>query len=186
MKTFGKNSISSILKITIDIILITEILTLLFMLIPIIQKLNLIYGHIIGPLHDENGIKTLLFNDFSQFIFGIIAILITLKLRKLITAFKKETIFELKNVNRIKTISLFLTVYVIAEFLITLFKQYLSIHFADFPGEIGKPTITDIYTFKGIISAINFKLLFVSVVIYIIASVFQVGHDIKEETTLTI
>lgn len=186
MKIFGKNSISSILKIAIDIILITETLTVLYMLIPLIVKLNTIFVHPYGPLHDESGIKFLLFNDFSKFIFGIIAILITLQLRKLITAFKKEIIFELDNIKRIKTISLLLSIYVIADFIITLFKQYLPIHFADFPGRIGKPPITDVYTFNGIFSAINFKLLFVSVVIYIIACVFQVGHDLKEETTLTI
>lgn len=189
MKTFGKNSISSVLRIAIDILLITEVLTLLFMLIPFISKLNIIYGH--GPLHygplpDENGMKILLFSEFSQFIFGLVAILITLQLRKLISAFKKEIIFGVENIKRIKTISAFLFIYVIADFLVTLFKQYLFIHFADFPGRIEKVPISDIYTFRGILSTINFKLLFVSVVIYIIACVFQAGNDLKEETALTI
>jgi hypothetical protein len=189
MRTFGKNSISSVLRIAIDIMLITEVLTLLFMLIPFISKLNIIYGHgplHNGPIHDESGIKILLFNEFSQFIFGLVAILITLQLRKLINAFKKEIIFGVKNVKRIKTISVLLFIYVIADFIVTLLKQYLFIHFADFPGRIEKVPISDIYTFRGILSTINFKLLFVSVVIYIIACVFQAGNDLKEETTLTI
>jgi hypothetical protein len=189
MKTFGKNSISSVLRIAIDIMLISEVLTLLFMLIPFITKLNIIYGHSPlhnGPIHDESGIKMLLFNEFSKFIFGLVAILITLQLRKLITAFKKEIIFGVKNVKRIKVISVLLFFYVIADFIVTLFKQYLVIHFADFPGRLEKVPISDIYTFRGILSIIDFKLLFVSVVIYIIACVFQAGNDLEEETTLTI
>jgi Protein of unknown function (DUF2975) len=189
MKTFGKKSISSVLRIAIDIMLIIEVLTLLAMLFPFIAKLNIIYGH--GPLHygplpDESAMKILLFNEFFQFIFGLVAILITIQLRKLISSFQKEVIFEVKNVKRIKTISVFLFIYVIADFIGTLFKQYLFIHFEDFPGRIENVPISDIYTFRGIISTINFKLLFVSVVIYILACVFKAGNDLKEETTLTI
>ena len=185
MKTFGKNSISSILRIAIDVMLITEILAVLWRLVPIISKYNNIYGH--SPVHFEDpGIKYLFFNDISIFIFGIVAILITLQLRKLINAFKREIIFDLENVKRVKTISIFLFIYVIVDFLVALYKQYLPIHLAEFPETMEKVSITDIYTFKNIVAAINFKLLFVSIVIYIIASVFRVGHDLKEESSLTI
>jgi|GEM_PF-1691726 len=185
MKTFGKNSISSILRIAIDLMLITELIALLYRLVPIISKYNTIYGN--SPVHSENpGIKYMFFNDISIFIFGLVAILITLQLRKLITAFKKEIIFELKNVKRIKTISALLLLYVLSEFIFALFKQYLGIHIGDFTGTIEKVPITDIYTFRSIASAINFQLLFLSIVIYIISCVFRVGNDLNEETTLTI
>ncbi len=185
MKTFGKNSISSILRIAIDLMLATEVIALLYRLIPIISKYNTIYGS--SPVHSEDsGIKYLFFNDISIFIFGLVAILITLQLRKLITAFKKEIIFELKNVKRIKIISVLLLLYVLSEFIFALFKQYLGIHFGDFPGTTEKVSITDIYTLRSIFSAINFKLLFLSMVIYIISCVFRVGNDLNEQTTLTI
>jgi len=185
MKTFGKNSISAILRIAIDLMLVTEVIVLIYWLVLIISKYNTIYGN--SPIHSEDpGIKYLFFNDISMFIFGLVAILITLQLRKLINAFKKEIIFELKNVKRIKVISALLLLYVLFEFVFALLKQYLGIHIGDFPGTREKVSITDIYTFWSIFSAINFKLLFVSIVIYIISCVFRVGSDLNEETTLTI
>jgi hypothetical protein len=185
MKTFGKKSISSILRIAIDLMLITEVIALLYRLIPIISKFNTICGN--SPVHSEDpGIKYLLFSDISIFIFGLVAFLITLQLRKLLNNFKKEIIFEPKNVKRIKTISAFLLLYVIAAFLIELLKDNLAVHLGDFPDQIGKMPLNDIYNFKVIVSAMNFKLLFVSIVIYILASVFQIGSELKEETTLTI
>lgn len=186
MKTFGKRSVSSILRIGIDIMLITEIISVLWWLVPIISNYNMISGN--SPvLSDRGTMKYLFFSDITYFIFGIVAILITLQLRKLINAFKKEIIFEPQNVRRIKIISSLLLLYVIFDFAFTLFRQYLGSDLGDFSGTtIRRIPITDIYNFKSIVSAINFKLLFVSVVIYIIASVFQVGHNLEEETTLTI
>lgn len=186
MKTFGKRSISSALKIGIDILLITEVLTVLWWLVPIISKYNNIFGH--SPVHDESAaMKYLFFSDITYFIFGLVAILITLQLRILLNAFKKEIIFEPKNVRRIKNISGLLLLYVIFDFVFALFKQYLGIDIGDFSGTtISKVPLTDIYSLRSIVSAINFKLLFVSIVIYIIASVFQIGNDLKEETVLTI
>jgi hypothetical protein len=185
MKTFGKKSISSILRIAIDLMLGTEVIALLYRLVPIISKYNTIYGN--SPVHSEDpGIKYLLFNDISIFIFGLVAVLITLQLRKLLSAFKKEIIFEIKNVKRIKIISVLLLLFVLSEFIFALYKQYLGIHIGDFPRMIEKVSISNIYNFKSIVSAIDFKLLFLSIVIYIISCVFRVGNDLNEQTTLTI
>jgi hypothetical protein len=186
MKTFGKNSISSILRVAIDIMLITEVLAVLWMLIPIISQYKMIYGN--APVHNDSGsMKYLFFSDITFFIFGLVAILITLQLRRLLNAFKKEIIFEPINVKRIKIISSLIFLYVVFDFVFTLFRQYLGVDLGDFSGAmVRKMPITDIFTIKSIISAINFKLLFVSIVIYIIARVFQIGNDLKEETTLTI
>jgi hypothetical protein len=185
MKTFGKNSISSILRIAIDLMLITEVIALLYRLVPIISKYNSIYGNSPIPSIDPAA-KYLFYTHISVFIFGLVAILITLQLRKLLSAFKKEVIFELKNVKRIKIISVLLLLYVLSEFVFALYKQYLGIHIGDGFGMIEKVSITDIYTFKSIVSAIDFKLLFVSIVIYIISCVFLVGNDLNEQSALTI
>lgn len=182
MKTFGKRSFSSLLRIGIDLMLVTEIMTLLFRGLGFVSQFNLIYGH--GPIHNESpAVKYAFYTEISVLFFGIFAILITLQLRKLINAFKKELFFESINVNRIKIISTLFLFYVIFDFIFTLFKQYLTVYFFD---TMGKEALSHIYTFNSMVHAINFELLLAAVVIYIIACVFQVGHDLKEETTLTI
>jgi hypothetical protein len=174
MKTFGKNSVSSYFRIGIDIMLIAEFLTLIFIAIPIIHLIQ----------NDSSAVKLILLGHVSRFIFGVAAILMTIQLRKLINAFKKDSIFEIENVKRIKNISIYLFLYLIPDFIINVIKIHQA-HSIAFDGTMSTVS-TDMYTFWNIFSSLNFKLLFISVVIYIIARVFQIGNELKEQTALTI
>jgi hypothetical protein len=173
MKHFGKNSISSALRIIIDLSLVMELLAVTVTLWQIFQFLP--------PLNDSA--RIMLFVLLSQFIFGIISFLITLQLRKLINAFKKEAFFELTNVKRIQNISLLLFLYVISDLVLSQFNpnQHSIEIISRVIGNI--PFIT---TFLGFAFAINFKILFLSAVIFVISRVFKNGYELKEQTTLTI
>jgi hypothetical protein len=173
MKHFGKNSISSALRIIIDLALVLELLTVAVTLWQIFQYL---------PPKNDSG-KIMLFAFLSQFIFGIISFLITLQLRKLINAFKKEAFFELKNVKRIQNISLLLFLYVISDIALSQFNpNQRSIEIIS--RIAGNMPFIDY--FLSFVSAINFKILFLSAVIYVISRVFKNGYELKEQTTLTI
>jgi hypothetical protein len=168
MKHFGKNSISSALRIIIDLALVLELLTVAVTLWQIFQYL---------PPKNDSG-KIMLFAFLSQFIFGI-----TLQLRKLINAFKKEAFFELKNVKRIQNISLLLFLYVISDIALSQFNpNQRSIEIIS--RIAGNMPFIDY--FLSFVSAINFKILFLSAVIYVISRVFKNGYELKEQTTLTI
>jgi hypothetical protein len=171
MKHFGKKSISSVLRIIIDLALILELLTVAVTLWQIFQFL---------PPKNDTG-EIMLFTMLSQFIFGIISFLITLQLRKLIDAFKKEAFFELKNAKRIQNIALFLFLYVLFDFALSQFNPNRNYTVELFTGNM--PIVN---TFLNFIIAFNFKMLFLSAIIYVISYVFKYGYELKEQTTLTI
>jgi hypothetical protein len=171
MKHFGTNSISSALRIIIDLALVLELLTVAVTLWQIFQYLP--------PKNDSE--KIMLFAQLSQFIFGIISFLITLQLRKLINTFKKEAFFELKNAKRIQNIALFLFLYVLLDFTLSQFNPNRHYTVELFTGEL--PVVN---TFLNFIIAFNFKMLFLSAIIYVISYVFKYGYELKEQTTLTI
>jgi hypothetical protein len=173
MKPFGKNSISTALRIFIDVALVLESIGITISLWLILKHLG---------TSNEAG-KIMLSIVISSFIFGIISFLITLQLRKLINAFKKEAFFELKNVNRIRNISLLLLLYVIFDLVISQLNPNQQT-FGIISKVIGNlPTLNTLLSF---ILAINYKILFLSAVIYVIARIFRNGNELKEQTTLTI
>jgi hypothetical protein len=171
MKHFGKNSTSSALRIVIDLALGLELLTVAVTLWQIFQYL---------PLNNDSG-KIMLFAMISHFIFGIISFLITLQLRKLINAFRKEAFFEPKNAKRIQNIALFLFLYVILDFALSQFNPNRRYTVELFTGNL--PIAN---TFLNFIIAFNFKMLFLSAIIYVISLVFKYGYELKEQTTITI
>jgi hypothetical protein len=175
MKTFGKHSVSSYFRIAVDIMLISESLTLLFIVIPIYTLIQ----------NDSSDVRLILLGHVSRFIFGVAAILMTLQLRKLLNAFKKDSVFEIENVKRIKNISRLLFLYLIPDFIINLIKIHQA-HLNAFDGTMRNVSVTGMYSFWNIFASVNFKLLFIAIVIYIIAHVFQMGYELKEQTALTI
>lgn len=173
MKHFGKNSISSALRIIIDLALVLELLIVTATVWQIFQFLL--------PSNDSE--KVILFVLLSQSIFGIISLLITLQLRKLINAFKKEAFFELKNAKRIQNISLLLFLFVIFDLVLSQFNpnQHSIEIIARITGYM--PIIN---AFLSFVFTINFKILFLSAIIYVISHIFRNGYELKEQTTLTI
>lgn len=171
MKQFGKNSISSALRIIIDLALVLELFHVAFVLWQIFRYL---------PPQNDSG-KIMLFAMLSQFIFGIISFLITLQLRKLINAFNKESFFELKNTKRIQNIALLLFSYVLLDFVLSQFNpnRHNSV-------KLFTESIPVINAFLNFIIAFNFKMLFLSAILYVISYVFKYGYELKEQSTLTI
>ncbi|MBN1187369.1 MAG: DUF2975 domain-containing protein, partial [Bacteroidales bacterium] len=172
-KHFGKNSISSALKIVIDIALAVELLTIAIMLWQTFVFL---------PSHNNQD-KFLFFAFLSKSVFGIISFLITLQLRKLISSFKREAFFELINVKRIQSISLLLFLYVVCDVILSLTNPNLHL-FEGISKTIGNiPFVT---AFLSIVYTVNFKILFLAAVIFVISRVFKNGYELKEQATLTI
>lgn len=173
MKHFGKNSISSGLRRIIDIILVLILLSVAFIFWQVIQLLP--------PINDSE--KAMLFLMLSQCVFSIISFLITLQIRKLINSFKRESFFELKNVKGIQTISLLLLLYVIVDIVLIQFNPNRNPVglISEFTGNL---SVLD--SILSIILTINYKVLFLSAVIYVISIVFKEGYELKEQTNLTI
>ena len=174
MKPFGKKSMTSILKVIINIALVLE-------LVIILGYFGNIYYHCF-PFNSDIK-KMLLFAFTSKIIFLIIAFLITLQLRKLVIEFKKEVFFELANVKRIQNISLFLFIYVLSKSTLALFDPNLN-SIEKFSSITGGMPIIDI--FLSFLFSIEVELLFLTAVVFVISFVFKRGCELQEQSNLTI
>ena len=169
MKTFGKKSLTSVLKTILSIALVLE-------LVVILAHIGNIYYHCL-PLKDSMQ-ETMLFMYISIILFLIIAFFVTLQLRKLLSSFNKETFFEPVNVRRIQNISILLFSYVIISYLLTVFDPSATFK-QHMPNEL-------INAFAIFTKGLDIKTLFLATVIYIISHVFKKGCELQDQTNLTI
>lgn len=169
MKTFGKKSMTSVLKTILSIALVLE-------LVAILAHVGNIYYHCL-PLKDSMQ-ETMLFMYISIILFLIIAFFVTLQLRKLLDSFNKETFFEPVNVRRIQNISVLLFLYVIISYLLTIIGS-VAVSKQDIPNKL-------LNAFVILTKGLDIKTLFLAAVIYIISHVFKKGCELQDQTNLTI
>jgi hypothetical protein len=120
----------------------------------------------------------------GRIVFLPLMLLILLQLKKLIIAIRRKTFFELANILIIRNLSILVGMWVLSYFIM---YQIIPIF-------IPVDLITDSINFTtineslldSILAAIDFKMLFVAIILYVISVSFKEGYQLKEQTDLTI
>lgn len=113
----------------------------------------------------------------------IALILITLQLRYIFKSFSAEDYFNPLNSLRIKRIAMVIFIWVVVDYAIRFYPLTVIPHYT-VHCTLGLNTFS-----AGILIGLegfNIKMLLVSVIIYMLSIVFSYGHDLREESSLTI
>ncbi len=161
MKTFGKKSLSSSLKVIIIVSLWLEILG-------IIGLIGQIIFHCLPAKSDWQ--VNMIYALISNILFWSIAFLVTLQLNRIIGSFKNEILFDIRIVKWLKNISYLFLLYFFLNFLLSLFI----------------PTIVSNYRLFTLFKGVDLKFLFLSAFIYLISQVFMKGCELQDQSNLTI
>jgi len=125
-----------------------------------------------------------LYDIIKRALFSIFLLLILVQLKRLIIAIRGQTFFEAKNLSTIRNLSVLVGVLVGVNFFL-YHALWLFI-----PEELVVESINFISLKESFLSSIllsfDFKLLFVSLVLYAISVSFREGYQLKEQTELTI
>lgn len=125
-----------------------------------------------------------IYDLIGRIIFLILMLLILFQLKKLIIAILGKTFFEKSNILIIRNLSILVGMWVLSHFvmyqIIPLFIPVdliiESINFITMNESL----------MHNILTAIDFKMLFVSIILYVISISFEEGYQLKEQTDLTI
>jgi len=161
MKTFGKKSFSSSLKVIIIVSLGLEIFG-------IIGFIGQIIFQCLPAKYDWQ--VSLIYVRISDILFWSIAFLVTLQLKRIIGSFKNEILFDIRIVKWLKNISYLFLLYFSLNFLLSLFI----------------PTIVSNYRLFTLFKGVDLKILFLSPFIYLISQVFMKGCELQDQSNLTI
>ncbi len=120
----------------------------------------------------------------KRFIFIPLLLLILIQLKKFLIAIKSQTFFELRNILTIRNLSILVGAWVVGNFVL---YQVLPLFI---PENLIIESINFV-TFKesplsNILISIDFKMLMVALMLYIISILFKEGYLLKEQTDLTI
>jgi hypothetical protein len=111
-------------------------------------------------------------------------LLILIQLKKLIIAIRGNTFFELPNILIIRNLSILVGMWVFCNFIM---YQIIPIFF---PVNLIIESINFITIneslLHSILVALDFKMLFVAIILYVISISFKEGYQLKEQTDLTI
>ncbi|MBN2364906.1 MAG: DUF2975 domain-containing protein [Calditrichaeota bacterium] len=135
-------------------------------------------------LHKKISKNVLIHDTIERIIQMTLFILIVYQLTKLIIAIRSRTFFTAENLAIIRNLSLLVFAWIIGNFLvyqlipvfIPLELMYERINFTAFNES----------WLENFLSAIDFKMLLVAIILYIISLSFKEGYRLKEETELTI
>jgi hypothetical protein len=113
----------------------------------------------------------------------IALILITIQLKSIFKSFSTEDYFNPSNSIRIKKISIVIIFWALVDYVIRFYPLTVIPHYT-VHCTLGLNTFRfgALYGLEGF----NLKMLLVSVIIYILSIVFSYGHNLKEESSLTI
>lgn len=111
-------------------------------------------------------------------------ILLLVQIRKLLIAINQGTFFKPENLRIVRNLSLLVGIWVFVNFIlyqmISLFipteLMYERINFTTLGESV----------FHSLMSSIDFKMLFVAIVLYVITISFREGYSLKEQADLTI
>ncbi len=129
--------------------------------------------------------QNILMHDIlERFLFVVISVLIFFQLKKLLIAINGASFFVRDNYRIIRRLSFLVLLWVGSELLIyelipvfvpPVLIQY-SINFTTFTESV----------YRNIMSALDFRMLFVAIILYVVAVSFREGTALKEQTDLTI
>jgi hypothetical protein len=130
-------------------------------------------------------IKKILYVFFNYCgLLNVIAlILITLQLKYIFKSFTSEDYFNPSNSFRIKKIAIVIFIWVLVDYAIRFYPLTVIPHYT-VHSSIGLNTFR--YGVLIGLEGLNIKMLLVSLIIYVLSIVFSYGHNLKEESSLTI
>jgi hypothetical protein len=117
------------------------------------------------------------------FINFIAFLIVTIQLKQIFSSFSREDYFFRSNSIRIKNIAITIFIWVIVDFAIRFIPEITMLH-NFISSSIGLNSFR-----QGIVSGlfgINFKMMIVSFIIYMLSFAFSYGNTLHEETSLTI
>lgn len=205
MQTTKNKSMIKVLKRAIDIALILQLIWVIceivtsFPLINFLSDISL-YDNLETTLFGHNVIiflsnpdlpkyiysirkNFMIFNEVSYCIDMFAFILITFQLKYLFKYFIQDDYFNPINSKWIKNIALIIFLWVIFDFIIR-FVPNIFIPNYFICQSIGMNSFRNGFSFGTL--EFNYKLLFVSIIIYVISFVFKHGSKLQEESSLTI
>ena len=119
-----------------------------------------------------------------RIVFLSLMILILLQLKKLILAIRSKTFFEAANILIIRNLSVLVGMWVLSYFIMyQIIPVFIPV---DLIAESINFTPLNESLMYNILAAIDFKMLFVAIILYIISISFKEGYQLKEQTDLTI
>ena len=126
----------------------------------------------------------LIHNIIRRILTLTLVILILLQLKALILSINHQTFFEPRNIHMIRTLSILVILWVL--------KNFIIYHLIPFfiPLELMYETINFIALgesfFSSMMISIDYKMLFFSIILYIVSISFKEGYQLKEQSDLTI
>jgi hypothetical protein len=139
----------------------------------------------LNPIIHQNTKENILLFDIiyrSVFLFLFVAILFQLK--SLLLAIKEKTFFRIKNLHIIRNLSIIVGFWVIIKLILyEILPLFIPVNHIE--ESINFTTINE-SIIESIISALDFKMIFVSIILYVVSILFKEGYSLKEEANLTI
>jgi hypothetical protein len=123
-------------------------------------------------------------NLIDTICFVTLLILILIQLKKLLIAINNKTFFNLKNILIIRYLSVLVAIWVICNFLIyQLIPFFIPLELIS---EGNNFIPINISLVGNLLGAIDYKMLFVAIILYVISISFKEGYQLKEQSDLTI
>jgi hypothetical protein len=209
MKKIGKESIIKVLRYAIDFALVLQFIGLIFGVVTIIVLLtkgpsgivtnndshfatmSSGIGNVMIALQNPNlgehiefiGYRFHMFILLYGFMLVIALMLITFQLRFIFKSFSHEGYFDQSNPRRINRIAIIIFIWVIADYALRFIPQIIIPDYF-----ISSSVGLNSFSHGGHFGLFGFdlKMLTVSIIIYMLAIVYKLGNNLKEESSLTI
>lgn len=125
-----------------------------------------------------------IYDLIGRIVFLSIMFLILLQLKKLLIVIRGKTFFELPNILLIRNLSILVGMWVLSYFIMyQIMPIFVPVELIT--DSINFTTINE-FSLDNILIAIDFKMLFVAIFLYVISISFKDGYQLKEQTALTI
>jgi hypothetical protein len=129
-------------------------------------------------------INIFIYDLIGRIVFLSLMLLILLQLKKLIIAIRGKTFFKLQNFLLVRNLSILVGMWVLSYFIL---YQIIPIFIpVDLITDGINFTTMNEFSLHNILAAIDFKMLFVAIILYVISISFKEGYQLKEQTDLTI
>jgi len=135
-------------------------------------------------LLENINLKVLIYDLIRRTTFLLLLLLILVQIKKMLIAIRRQSFFELKNILIIRNLSILVGVWVGGNFIL---YQVLPLFIpVDLITEaINFVTMKD-SLYANLMIAIDFKMLFVAIILFVVSILFKEGLQLKEQTDLTI
>jgi len=135
-------------------------------------------------LYNKMQIKIYTYDLIKRFVYISLLVLILILLKRLIISINTKTFFDLKNILIIKHLAIVVGSWVICGF---IFYQLIPVFISvDLMVETVNFSTMSESVIGNVLVAIDFKMLFVAIILYVISVSFKEGYQLKEQTDLTI